>query len=68
VELAIDATYLITKLGSVSFSMPSSNVLELNGVLYVPILTKNIFLILSMTHLNCVVDFYAKQVIIIDCN
>jgi hypothetical protein len=36
VELGDDATYPVVGVGSISFQMPSGDVLELSGVLYVP--------------------------------
>jgi hypothetical protein len=42
VELGDDATYPVTRMGSVSFCMPSGDVLELDDVLYVLGLTKNL--------------------------
>jgi hypothetical protein len=35
VELGDDATYPIAGVGSISFQMPSSDILELTGILYV---------------------------------
>jgi hypothetical protein len=46
--------------------MPLGDVLELNDVLYVLGLTKNLLLVSTMTDLKCVVEFDDKQVIIID--
>jgi hypothetical protein len=42
VSLGEDATYLVAEVGSISFRMPSDDVLKLSGILYVPGLTKNL--------------------------
>jgi hypothetical protein len=42
-ELDDGATYLVKGLGSISFWMPSSDVLKLNDVLFVPNLMNNLF-------------------------
>jgi hypothetical protein len=49
VELGDDATYPMKGLGSISFWMPSSDVLELNDVLFVPGLKKNLLSVSCMT-------------------
>jgi hypothetical protein len=64
VELGNDATYPVTKWALSLSCMPSSDVLELNDVLYVPNLTKNLLLVSCMTDLQCVVEFDDQQVII----
>jgi hypothetical protein len=66
VELGGNATYLVIGMGSISFCMPSSDVLELDDVLYVPGLTKNLLSISAMTDLRCVAEFDDQQVIIKD--
>jgi hypothetical protein len=68
VELGNDATYLVTKMGFVSFYMPLGDVLELDDVLYVLGLTKNLLSVSAMTDLRCVVEFDDQQVIIRDCS
>jgi hypothetical protein len=55
---------LVIGMGFVSFCMPSGDVLELNDVLYVLGLTKNLLSISAMIDLKCVVEFDDKQVII----
>ena len=64
VELGDDATYPIARVGSISFLMPSGDILELTGVLYVPSLTKNLLSILVITNLRYMVDFDGQQVLI----
>jgi hypothetical protein len=51
VELGDDATYLVKRLGSIPFWIPSSDVLELNDVFSVLGLKKNLLLVF------CMVDF-----------
>jgi hypothetical protein len=68
VDLDDDVTYLVIQMGSVSFCIPSCDVLELSDALYVLGLTKNILLVSTMTNLKTVVDFDDKQFIIIDHN
>jgi hypothetical protein len=68
VELGDDATYLVTGMGSVSFNMPSGNVLDLDDVLFVPDLTKNLLSVSAWTELRFVVEFDDQQVIIGDYN
>ena len=41
VELVNDASYLMTRVGSISFHLPSSDFIELDDVLYVLGLTNN---------------------------
>lgn len=52
-----DAMYLVVGVRSIIFWMPSSDILELNGVLYVLGLTKNLFLILVIKNLGCITEF-----------
>lgn len=54
--LGDDATYPIAEMGSISFCMPIANVLELDDVLYVLGLMKNLLLVLTMAD-RCVVEF-----------
>lgn len=56
-ELGDDATYPITGERFVSFCMPSYDVVELDNVLYVPHLSKNLFLVSIMIDLRCVIEF-----------
>ena len=65
VKLGDDA-YPITRMESVSFYMPLGDVIEVNDVLYVLGLTKNLLSISAMIDLQCVVKFDDKQVVIID--
>jgi hypothetical protein len=44
-------------MGSVSFLMPLGDVLELDDVLYVHGLTKNLLLVLAIMDLKCVAKF-----------
>jgi hypothetical protein len=53
-----DSTYPVTRVGSVSFHMPSSGILELNDVLYVPSLTNSLLSGSCMIGLQCMVEFY----------
>lgn len=52
-ELANDGTYIVNGMGSISFHMPSCDVLELLDVFYVFCLTRNLFSISAMTDLMC---------------
>lgn len=56
-ELGDDATYPMRGLGSISFHMPSSDVLEFNDVLFVTRLMKNLLSISCMVKLKCKVAF-----------
>jgi hypothetical protein len=49
-------------MGSISFCMPTREVLELHEILYVPDLTKNILLVSCFTNLKCMVKFDDQQV------
>jgi len=64
VELNNDATHSVTIVSFISFHMPLGHVLELNDVLYVLGLTKNLFSISCMTNLKCMPKFDDQQVII----
>jgi hypothetical protein len=64
VELGDDATYPIERMGFISFHVPSSDLLELNGVLYVLGLIKNLLSNSIMVELGCIVEFKNQQVII----
>jgi hypothetical protein len=68
VELGDDATYPMKGLGSISFQMPSGDVLELNDVLFVPSLKKNLLSISCMEDLQCRVAFEGQQCTISDCS
>jgi hypothetical protein len=50
VELGDDATYPVRGVGSISFQMPSGDVLELSDVLFVPSLKKNLLSVSCMTN------------------
>ena len=52
----------------VSFYMPSSDVLELSDVLYVPSLTKNLLTVSNVTYLKCLTEFDNNKLIIRDCD
>jgi hypothetical protein len=49
VELDDDATHPMTGMNTISFKMPSSDVLHLNDVLFVLSLTKNLLFVLAIT-------------------
>jgi hypothetical protein len=66
VELGNDATSPVTGMGSISFRMPSSDVLELDDVLYVSSLTRNILSISTMIDIRCATELDGQQVIIDD--
>jgi hypothetical protein len=51
------STCQIIRLEYVSFYMPSSDVLELDDVLYVPSLTKCLISVSCMTDLQCLAKF-----------
>lgn len=68
VELGDDTTYTKKGLCSISFQMPSSDVLELDSVLHVPILTKSLLSISCMTDLQRLAEFDGQQVTIKDNN
>lgn len=57
VDLGDDATYLVAGMGSISLQMPSSDILELTSMLYVPRLTKNLLSMLVMTDLRYMAEF-----------
>jgi hypothetical protein len=46
--------------------MPLDDVLELNDVLFIPGLIKNLLSVSCITNLHCVVEFDAQKVIIRD--
>jgi hypothetical protein len=68
VELGDDATYPVTRIGTISFRMPLGDVLNLHDVLFVPRLTKNLLYISTITYMKCIVEFYDQQCTIKDCN
>jgi hypothetical protein len=68
VELGDDATYPMKGLGSISFQMPSSDVLELNDVLFVLSLKKNLLSVSCMTNFQCRVAFEGQQCTISNCS
>jgi hypothetical protein len=57
VELGDDATYPMRGVGSISFQMPSSDVLELRDVLFVPGLKKNLLSVSYMANVQWRVVF-----------
>ena len=63
VELVNDASYLMTKVGSISFHLPSSDFIELDDVLYVLGLTNNHISISTMINQRCVTEFDGQQII-----
>jgi hypothetical protein len=68
VKLGDNATFLVIETSLVSFRMPLGVVLQLDDVLYVPSLVKNLLSVLAMSYLRCVTGFDDQQVIIKDCN
>jgi hypothetical protein len=64
VELGDDAKYLVIGMGSISFRRLAGEVLELNKVLYVLGLTKNLLLVSCLIELKCTIEFDDQQVII----
>jgi hypothetical protein len=67
-ELGDDAKFLVIGMGSISFHMPTREVLELHEVLYVLGLTKNLLSISCLIDLKCMVEFDDQQVIIKKCS
>jgi len=63
VELGDDATYYARRVGSISLRTPTSDILELNNVLYVSGLKKNLLSISCVADLHCMAKFYAREVI-----
>jgi hypothetical protein len=63
VELNDDATYPVRGIGSISFQTPSSDVLEMSNVLFVPRLKKNFLSISCMADLYCMAKFDASKVL-----
>jgi hypothetical protein len=66
VELGDDAIYVVKGSGSISLQMPLGDVLELNDVLFVLGLMKNLCLVSCMIDLHCVGEFDPQKVIIRD--
>ena len=62
-----NATYLETRMGSISFWMPSSDVLKAHYVQFVPGFTNNLS-ILAITNLKCIVELNDQQCTIRDCS
>jgi hypothetical protein len=67
-ELGDDATYPVRGVGSISFWMPSGDVLELDHILLVPGLRKNLLSISCMTDIHWRVAFEGQQCTINDCS
>ena len=57
VEVGDDAMYPIAKVEFIAFQMPSSDILDLTSVLYVPSLTKNLLSVLLMTDVGYMANF-----------
>ena len=55
-----DATYPVTRMGSVSFCMPSGDVLDIDDVLYVLGLMKNLISVSTMIDLRFVSELTIK--------
>jgi hypothetical protein len=64
VELSDDGKYLVTGLGSISFSILDREVLDQHEVLYVTVMNKNILLVSCVTNLKCRFEFDDQRVII----
>ena len=62
-ELGDDATYPMKGFYSLSFWMPLGNILELNDILFVFGVTKNLLLVRCMIDLHCVTKYEAQKVI-----
>ena len=58
--LGDDATYLVTRMGSVSFYMPSCDVLDIDDVLYVLGLMKNLISVSTMIDLRSMSELTIK--------
>lgn len=54
VELGNDDTYAMKGLGSISFLVPLSDVIELNDVLFLPALKK------KFISISCMIDFQCR--------
>jgi len=67
-EFTDDATDSMKGVGSISLWMPSRDVLELNDVLFVLGLKKNLLSISYMTDFLCRVAFKGHQCTISDCS
>jgi hypothetical protein len=52
VKLGDNAIYPMMELSSISFLMPSGDILALNDVFFVPVLTKNLLSVSCMTNLQ----------------
>ena len=65
VELGNDATYLVARIGSISFQIPLGDILELTSVLYVLGFAKNFILVLVMIDLGYMVEFDGQQDLIL---
>lgn len=51
VELGDNVAYSVIRMGSIAFWMPSSDVLKLQDVLFVPSLTKNLLFVLARSQI-----------------
>ena len=60
-EFGNDATYLVRGFGHISFQMPLDVVLELDFVLIILVLKKNLLLVSCMTDVQWRVAFERKQ-------
>lgn len=56
-KLRDDATYVVNQIDTVSFRMPLNNVLNLHDVLFVHILSNNLFLVSTIANMKCIVEF-----------
>jgi hypothetical protein len=55
-----DATYPVTRMGSMSFCMPSGDVLDIDDVLYVLVLMKNLISVSTMIDLRSMSELTIK--------
>jgi hypothetical protein len=68
VDLCDDATYLVRGVGYISFQMPSSDVVELDYILFVLGSRKNLLLVSCMIDIHWRVAFDGQQRTISDCS
>lgn len=68
IKLGDDATHPVRGVGSISFWMPLGDVLELDAILFVLGLRKNLLLVYCMTDIHWRVVFEGQQCTISDCS
>jgi len=64
VEYGDNTTYHMIKIGTISFTMPSGNILDWQYVFYVPKLMNNLLSISSITNRKHIVEFNDQKCII----